>query len=851
MLLVAIPVLGMTVGSIAVRTTNEPAAAQFAREYGAADLAFVAGGRVAFDEVDGEFTVSDAESPRSFTFADGTRAISNFSVSSVIRGVDSDGMTQRPYATIVDVDVADPLATELFVVDVGRLPIGESEVLLDDELADRFDVGIGDTLRLTRPEMSLAVVGIGRAAAQTSDLMLIPGFDRSLVQPGFGSVDVLVDLPDQMSVAEMDGLTDGLRRAGLQAQTPTQPLWFGQDDLDTKTLAWGWVAGVVAFMAVGIVIAAAFATSATRQLVTIGQLSSNGAPERLVRRTLGLQGLWTGVLGAVLGLAVGVIGMQFSVPLLEIVGNRPFSGVRISGVDLFVIGATALGAATLAALIPARSASRVPVLAALAGRRPMSSPPSWLVPTGIALFAGGLFLLGGAASDSDGGDFAAAMAVVGGVGVLFGIACCSPLIVSIVGRVGAGSGGITRLASRSLSRSRARSAGVMTAIATVTALAVAGLTSAGSVQQQDQFQGGNQSIVTLEIDRTFGPPDFDANGNFIEVDLPPLVPPELSAQLRADLETVLPDARWIALTGVIEDPITNADYPQDGDVIRPVIATDQVVELADLNDAEIQRLSTDGVVVTAPWLTRRLFVSTTSGLIEIDGGEILREPVIDANGNFTNPPGLRVGSVFITETFAEEMGFDLAVQRYIIDNPTNLTRQQRSTLDQLRPFGSGPDSFVAEASADGGAVPGEGTWYFYFDRPSTDIAWPLIQLIVLAVALMAVLLVVAIGLSLAATESRDERDVLHTVGASPSVLRRVAAVKAWVLTTGAAVVAIPAGYTVVRVVTWVNDDSAPVPWIGIIGVLVFVPTLTASATLLVSAIAQRLRPITVSTMTLD
>ncbi len=58
----------------------------------------------------------------------------------------------------------------------------------------------------------------------------------------------------------------------------------------------------------------------------------------------------------------------------------------------------------------------------------------------------------------------------------------------------------------------------------------------------------------------------------------------------------------------------------------------------------------------------------------------------------------------------------------------------------------------------------------------------LIQLAVAVGSLILVLAVVAIGLSLAAAESRDERDVLLAVGASPMTLRRVAATKAWVLT---------------------------------------------------------------------
>ena len=108
--------------------------------------------------------------------------------------------------------------------------------------------------------------------------------------------------------------------------------------------------------------------------------------------------------------------------------------------------------------------------------------------------------------------------------------------------------------------------------------------------------------------------------------------------------------------------------------------------------------------------------------------------------------------------------------------------------------------------------------------------------------------VVAVGLSLAATESRDERDVLHAVGAPPRTLRRLAAAKAWVLTTGAAVIAVPAGYVTIFVVTKASDAHAPFPFAIAAALLFVIPAVTAGITLAVSAIAQRFRPVTYSTL---
>ena len=74
-----------------------------------------------------------------------------------------------------------------------------------------------------------------------------------------------------------------------------------------RAVDWTLVGGMIALAIVGVVISGAFAVGARRQLVTLGQLSANGAPEPLLRRMLALQGAWCGVLGTVLGLGAGVI----------------------------------------------------------------------------------------------------------------------------------------------------------------------------------------------------------------------------------------------------------------------------------------------------------------------------------------------------------------------------------------------------------------------------------------------------------------------------------------------------------------------------------------------------------------
>ena len=57
-------------------------------------------------------------------------------------------------------------------------------------------------------------------------------------------------------------------------------------------------------------------------------------------------------------------------------------------------------------------------------------------------------------------------------------------------------------------------------------------------------------------------------------------------------------------------------------------------------------------------------------------------------------------------------------------------------------------------------------------RPRRSTALGVIETVPAAIALLFALLVVAVGLALAAAETRDERDVLAVLGAAPRTLRR-------------------------------------------------------------------------------
>ena len=646
------------------------------------------------------------------------------------------------------------------------------------------------------------------------------------------------------------------------------------------------MAGVLAFVAVGIVIAAAFATSARRQLVTIGQLASNGASPRLVSRTMGLQGMWTGLLGAVVGVPVAVVGcvvlQRFDA--VSLIAGRPISRLEIAPLDLVVIAATAVVAATLAALVPARSAARIPVLSALAGRRPVAQPPKWLAPVGAAIFGGGLLLLAAAATVQDAGDLVAVIAILGALGVLFGMVCASPLIVAGVARVGGSRGGVTRLASRSLGLARARSAAVLTAIAVVGTLATVGSVVAGSAEASDGYFNEDPRVVSVNFSSNSFREEMVADSFDSIVDDPPNFAMPLPEPVRRDIERVLPDGVWTPITRVVDDPaayrLGTGESVEETDLGSDVqeypfaaVADDAVLDVADLSQAQLDELSETGVLLISPFISDEIAIPTLGDpiLVDVSGSNELVEravPTVSTGGELfydddvyeavyaANRSALSISEIFVTPEFVDDNDLATTVSSYRVENPTDITRAQYDELNETQSFFQ-DDAFVESASAPGFDVLGvdsDGGWFASAPYTQIQIPWVLIQLAVAVGSLILVLAVVAIGLSLAAAESRDERDVLLAVGASPKTLRRVAATKAWVLTLGASVVAVPVGYVTMFVITrsiGERDVTAPFPYAVAGALIIVIPALAWLVTLMTSSVAQRFRPVTATTITPD
>jgi putative ABC transport system permease protein len=856
-----VPVLAMTVALVVASTQSDTAQERFERVAGQSDFyAMSFGGDVE--------PVQDA-------LPNGSRTVTMTSLGTSLTL--SDDVT-TPSLDFLVVPFADPLVDGLFEVRDGRAPAEFGEVLLHTDVARDLGVGVGDSFELDRPSGTWTVVGIGRASDNFNRrLFAVSEFPESRIAPGSANVTLLVDLPDDVTADQLGALSRvSVENAfvslapDMRSQTPEVPGWYAFDqepsDVSGEALAWGWVAGALALAAVGVIIAAAFASSARRQLTTIGQLAANGAPERLVRGTLAVQGAWTGLIGSVVGITIALVALPLSRSLVEQLVARRLGPWDIDITALAVICLTGVAAATIAAMIPARSAARIPVLAALAGRRPLGAVPRRLVPIGLTSFAAGiglLVLVTAAATTADGSSddsIYAVAAVIGGLLVLGGMCCASPIAVDLIGRVGARLSGSWRLAARSVARSRTRSAGVLTAIAVTGTAAIAITTAVGSLAFGDENDTPivpRDTVVLTSIRLDWTPPPGADPDEYI-APVADVVP--LDDELVARVTRVVPDAEISPRRVVVPDwPV---DLRQSTPPSLPptiLVADDTIRELLGLSERDTEAFDRAGVLDTSVW-----YPGPNTGPAPQD----YTVTVPTASGERTVEvvfPKDRLGSRggewggVITEDLAAELGLDVVDAGLVLRAPGELTRGQRDALGDIQNDlwqTENIDSFV-EPGDDPAIEPSEN--YVSLEQrvtyESVPITFPraLLDATALAAALLLTLMVVAIGLSLAATESRDERDVLLAVGATPRTMRSVAATKAVVLTAGAAVLAIPTGFLPVLAVLNAAPDENQIafPWLTALGLLIIIPTIAGVAALLTSATAQRLRPVHMSTLTED
>jgi putative ABC transport system permease protein len=259
---------------------------------------------------------------------------------------------------------------------------------------------------------------------------------------------------------------------------------------------------------------AALGVGARRQLRELGLLAAAGGSGRHLRGLVLLQGFGLGLAGGLAGIPLGLALTWAALPLLrgwlspvhDETGALLVPQFSVVGRDMAWTVAFTVVLALLTALRPAVAAGRVPVAAALAGRRPVRRVRPWLVVAGLAVAAGGLVLQGVANQLHLRGARIPVQLELLALGsfqtipsplvvTLAGMALCTPALVALAGRVVPARPAALRLAARDAARNAGRSAPAVTAVAAGLGMLVvlAALATVPSPESSGWLVGGTEA----------------------------------------------------------------------------------------------------------------------------------------------------------------------------------------------------------------------------------------------------------------------------------------------------------------------------------------------------------------------
>jgi putative ABC transport system permease protein len=381
----------------------------------------------------------------------------------------------------VELDYTDPLARGILVPLAGRAPERADEVALSPYAAKRVGAGVGGTLRADKGTRSWRIVGLVEDPTELRRQLTVfppatlhpldppprPAGEgdgaRPVVNGASGRLTWIVDAPGPLPWPDVRRLNGAgivaLSRAVLldpppdseippemvapQSRFPVAPMLGGMLVLEVVLLA-----------------GPAFAVGARRRRRELALVAANGGTPAHLRRIVLADGVVLGVAAAAAGIVAGVLAAVAARPLIEeyVAQSRP-GAFRVYPAALAALAGLALLAGVLAALVPAWTAARQPVVAALSGRYAATATRRRWALAGLVLLAAGVALTVG----GGGGAHAVLTAVGLTVGQL-GLVLCTPTLIGLLSRLGGRLPLGPRIALRDVGRNRAAAAPAVSAV---------------------------------------------------------------------------------------------------------------------------------------------------------------------------------------------------------------------------------------------------------------------------------------------------------------------------------------------------------------------------------------------------
>jgi putative ABC transport system permease protein len=323
----------------------------------------------------------------------------------------------------------------------GHYPTGSNQIAITPGLASALNLHIGDTWS----QGGKTVVGVVQNPQSLLD-------EFGLVPPG------QVTNPTQVQV--LFDTTPGNAK-NVPSYVTTAGSGTNSNIVNPSTII--LALATVGMLLIALVSIGGFTVLAQRRMRSLGMLESMGATDRNVRLVLESNGFLVGLVGALVGFAVGLVAWLLYRPTNEQDAHHLIGTFALPWNVIVPAMVLAVLATFFAATYPARAITRLPVVGALAGR---PAPPRQinrsLVPGVVALALGFVFFsITGAEGHHGSGVI---WLIPGLIALVTGIILVSPFFLVLLARVGGKAPVAVRLPLRDMARYRARSGSALSAI---------------------------------------------------------------------------------------------------------------------------------------------------------------------------------------------------------------------------------------------------------------------------------------------------------------------------------------------------------------------------------------------------
>ena len=740
--LVALPVAAMVAGIAILRTTEPSEARQEAANFGRADL--LAEG---VSERELRLFVPEGSTIEPTFTSDGQLLIAG----------------ARPYVTLRGIDL-DGLGQGMLTLVGGRTPKGAHEAAISAEVARIAGVTIGGQLAID-DAAPVTVVGLVENGLRLSERIVL--LDPRAGPPGdpkFASWLIGVPPgadPDAIVAATYDPTTNA-NKIALQSRHSGGINIVGGDMSPTIL-----VLGALALVEAALVASAAFAVSIRRRQRELGLLAASGATPRQLAGTVLAEAVLLGLIACAVGVAAG-LAFSFGVsPFLDGLTQRRNPPIILDTAGL--IGPTLIGfvAAVIAALVPARTAARVPVLLSLSGRRPPEVPARrtlriGLVVVGISI---GLTLLGANLRIDGVSGVRELLVVAGAVLGTLGFGASAPWLLERLDGLAVRMPLASRIAFRDTARARSRNSPIVTAVlaslaATITLGTAFASRDAENAKDWRPYLHADQLVVRgagaerVGRELVAGPGGVGGSAtSYLAAATPEYFNLEMPEAKDAGGALV----RW----GNEHTIVPSVD--------NLMLATPELLAMANAADAT-GPLAAGKVIVLWP---EPITVDGIDFVFSNSDSTEQRRVHYPATAITTGVSAGVLPGALISESVAKELGLEQSdAQQFVVRF----------------------DHTVTEADVDAAAVVAGRTLDTFVDASlGPQRADASFRILLVVLALLFAVSVTGVAIALGEAESRPEQRTLLALGADPRLRRRLVASRAATLALLAGILAVPAG----------------------------------------------------------